>query len=65
MQTKRRKLGKLTIEETVLDAEGQAKQRALNEAVLLEYAEKRTLTGAKLREQVARYEEEILDHVID
>lgn len=65
MQTKRRKLGELTIEETLLDAEGQAKQRALNEAVLLEYAEKRTLTGEKLREQVEQYERDILKHVID
>lgn len=65
MQTRRRKMGSLTIEETLLDAEGQAKQRALNEEALLEYAENRSLCSEKLRERVEQYEKEILNHVID
>lgn len=65
MQTKQRQLGGLTVEEPLLDAEGQAKQRALNEAALLEYAEKRTLSGEKLRERVVEYEKDIVKHVID
>ncbi len=64
MQTKRRKLGELTIEEPLLDAEGQARQRELNERALLEYTEKRTLSSETLREHVEQYEKDIRKHLI-
>lgn len=65
MRTKRRKLGKMIIEEPLLDAVGQIKQRELNDSVLMEYTEKRSLTGKRLSEEVAQYEKEISHHVID
>lgn len=65
MRTKKRKLGKMIIEEPLLDAEGQLKQRELNDSVLTEYTEKRSLTSKRLGEEVAQYEKEISHHVID
>ncbi|MDO4572827.1 MAG: hypothetical protein Q4C13_05620 [Clostridia bacterium] len=65
MQTKKRELGGMVIEEPVLDEIGQAKQRAIGENAHLEYIEHGSLAGEKLREQVERYEREILSHVVD
>lgn len=65
MRTKKRKLGKMIIEEPLLDAAGQLKQRELNDSVLTEYTEKRSLTSKRLSEEVAQYEKEIAHHVID
>lgn len=65
MQTKTRRLGELTIEEPVLDAEGQMKQNSLAAEALLEYEEAHTLTGETLREKVEQYEKEISRHLVD
>lgn len=63
MTTKIRKLDGLPIEETELDAEGKARQKALADAVVAEYEKTGTLTGREVRESVARYEAEIGKHM--
>lgn len=65
MRTKTREFCGLTVEEPVLDEAGQKKQRTLANAALLEYGKKHTLTGAKLRERVEKYEKDIAKHLVD
>lgn len=65
MSTIIRKLDGLPIEEPVLDEEGRARQKALADLILEEYARTGTLAGGMLNETVEKYEAEIKDHVID
>ena len=65
MQTKIRTLDGLPIEEPVLDAEGQQKQRELSELVLREYEQTGKLSGPAVREKIEQYQNEIAGHVIE
>ena len=65
MKTKVRTFEGLPIEEPVLDAEGQRRQKELSELVVREYEESGTLTGRTLNEQVTAYETDITEHVLE
>lgn len=64
MQTKIRKLDGLPIEEPVLDEAGQEKQQQLARVVMEAYREEGTLTGQTVREEVEKYQTEIVGHVV-